>query len=84
MRNFAPGDAEVSRRFSASVRAAFEEDKAVLERVHRGMANRRTPHINLKIDTGPLRFRRRLAQLIDAEAASAEALPTDSPAAAAG
>jgi phenylpropionate dioxygenase-like ring-hydroxylating dioxygenase large terminal subunit len=84
MRNFAPCDAEVSRRFSASVRAAFEEDKAVLERVHRGMANRRTPHINLKIDTGPLRFRRRLAQLIDAEAAAAEALPTDSPAAAAG
>ena len=71
MRNFAPGDDEVSRRFSASVRAAFSEDKAVLERVHQGMADRRTPNLDLRIDAGPLRFRRRLAQLIEAEGSAA-------------
>ncbi len=67
MRNFAPDDADVSRRFAESVRFAFSEDKAILEAVHRGIANERTPHIDLKIDAGPLRFRRRLAQLIETE-----------------
>jgi vanillate O-demethylase monooxygenase subunit len=67
LRNFAPGDAEVSAVFAASVRAAFEEDKVVLEAVQRGMQNPRTPNIDLKIDAGPSRFRRRLRQLIEAE-----------------
>ncbi len=67
MRNFAPDDPEVSARFATSVRGAFEEDKAVLEAVHRGMANKRTPNLDLKIDVGPLRFRRRLEQMIAAE-----------------
>jgi vanillate O-demethylase monooxygenase subunit len=67
MRNFAPGDEEVSRRFDASVRAAFEEDRVILEAVHRGIAQQRTPHINLPIDAGPLRFRRRVAEMIEAE-----------------
>ncbi|MCB1882860.1 MAG: aromatic ring-hydroxylating dioxygenase subunit alpha [Geminicoccaceae bacterium] len=68
MRNFAPDDSEVSRRFASSVRGAFEEDRAVLEAVHQGMANKRTPNLDLKIDVGPLRFRRGLAKLIEAEA----------------
>lgn len=67
MRNFAPDDAEVSRRFTQSVRAAFEEDRVILNAVQKGMANKRSPNINLKIDTGPLRFRRTLAKLIEAE-----------------
>ena len=67
MRNFAPGDEEVSRRFDASVRAAFEEDRVILEAVHRGMAQERTPHLNLPIDAGPLRFRWRVAEMIEAE-----------------
>src|SRR5690606_34270594 len=67
MRNFAPGDEEVSRRFSDSVRAAFAEDRVVLNAVHKGMTNKRTPNIDLKIDTGPLRFRRNLANLIAGE-----------------
>jgi phenylpropionate dioxygenase-like ring-hydroxylating dioxygenase large terminal subunit len=75
MRNCAPGDAQVSKLFSDSVRAVFQEDKVILEKVHRGMAERRTPNIDLKIDTGPMRFRRRLAQLIEAEAGS-QAAPT--------
>ncbi len=73
MRNFAPGDAEVSARFAASVRGAFEEDRVVLEAVHEGMAARTTPNIDLGIDAGALRFRRRLAELVAAEQAGADA-----------
>jgi phenylpropionate dioxygenase-like ring-hydroxylating dioxygenase large terminal subunit len=67
MRNFAPNDPDVSAQFAKSVRGAFEEDKTVLEAVHKGMANKVTPNLDLKIDVGPLRFRRRVAQLIAAE-----------------
>jgi hypothetical protein len=73
MRNFAPDDEAVSNTLAAAVRAAFEEDRVVLEAVHRGMARMATPNINLPIDSGPLRFRRRLAQLIEAERARAGA-----------
>ncbi|MDE2396122.1 MAG: aromatic ring-hydroxylating dioxygenase subunit alpha [Burkholderiales bacterium] len=75
MRNFAPGDAEVSRQFAESVRFAFSEDRVILQAVHKGIANERTPHIDLKIDVGQLRFRRRLAQLIEAERQPAAAVP---------
>ncbi len=67
MRNFAPDSAKISAEFAASVRGAFSEDRVVLEAVHKGMANKRTPNLDLKIDTGPLRFRRNLAKLIEAE-----------------
>jgi phenylpropionate dioxygenase-like ring-hydroxylating dioxygenase large terminal subunit len=67
-RNFAPGDEEVSAMFAKSVRAAFLEDKAVLEAVQLGMDNKLTPNLDLKIDAGPLRFRRRLAAMIAEEA----------------
>ena len=67
MRNFAPDDAEISRQFATSVRGAFEEDRPILEAVHKGFAEQRTPNIDLKIDVGPLRFRRRLAQMIKDE-----------------
>ena len=67
MRNFAPDDEEISRQFAKSVRGAFDEDRAVLNAVHKGMANKRTPNLDLKIDVGPLRFRRNLARLIEAE-----------------
>jgi vanillate O-demethylase monooxygenase subunit len=67
MRNFAPDDQEVSRQFATSVRGAFDEDRAVLNAVHKGMANKRTPNLDLKIDVGPMRFRRNLSKLIAAE-----------------
>lgn len=67
MRNFAPDDAAVSQTFATSVRGAFEEDRVVLKAVHRGMANKRTPHLDLKIDVGPLRFRRTLERMIAEE-----------------
>ena len=66
-RNFAPNDAEVSRQFGAAVRAAFEEDKVVLEAVQRGIENTRTPTQPLYIDAGPARFRREMQRRIDAE-----------------
>ena len=55
--------------FATSVRGAFDEDRAVLTAVHKGMANKRTPNLDLKIDVGPMRFRRNLAKLIEAEQA---------------
>ena len=67
MRNFAPYDAKVSAEFAKSVRGAFDEDRAVLTAVHKGMAEKRTPNLDLKIDVGPLRFRRNLSKLIEAE-----------------
>ena len=67
MRNFAADDAEISRQFAVSVRGAFEEDRPILEAVHKAFAEQRTPNIDLKIDVGPLRFRRRLAQMIKDE-----------------
>jgi phenylpropionate dioxygenase-like ring-hydroxylating dioxygenase large terminal subunit len=67
MRNFAPDDVEISKQFASSVRGAFEEDRTVLSAVHKGIANKRTPNLDLKIDVGPLRFRRNLAKLIEAE-----------------
>jgi len=66
-RNFAPDDSAVSRVFAQSVRGAFEEDKVVLEAVQLGMEQALTPHLDLVIDGGPSRFRRRLKQLVQAE-----------------
>lgn len=73
MRNFAPGDAEVSRQFTESVRFAFGEDKLILEAVQKGTDHARVPPIGLKIDLGPTRFRRAMAQLIADEQALAPA-----------
>jgi vanillate O-demethylase monooxygenase subunit len=68
-RNCAPGDEEVSASFATAVRAAFEEDKQILEAVHVGMQNSHSSHIDLPSDAGPTRFRLRLATLIRAEEA---------------
>lgn len=67
MRNFAPGDEAVSQKFAVSVRGAFEEDRVVLNAVQIGMDTRTSPNLDLKIDAGPLRFRRRIDRLIEAE-----------------
>lgn len=67
MRNSEPRNQEISTRMSAAARAAFEEDRVVLEAVHRGIANETTPHINLGLDAGSLRFRRELDALIKQE-----------------
>jgi phenylpropionate dioxygenase-like ring-hydroxylating dioxygenase large terminal subunit len=66
-RNTDPGNDEITARIVANARSAFEEDRLVLEAVHRGMASATTPHINLALDAGSLRFRRNLETLIEQE-----------------
>ena len=68
-RNVHPNDEEVSKSFAASVLFAFTEDKVILGAVQRGMEARRTSNIDLRSDAGGTRFRRRLAQMIEQEAA---------------
>lgn len=69
MRNFSPDDQAVSEQFSQDVRAAFAEDRAVLNAVHAGM-KKRPSRLDLPLDSGPLRFRRRMQQMIAAERAA--------------
>ncbi len=66
-RNTDPNDAAITERITAGARTAFEEDRVILEAVHAGMANKATPHLDLALDAGALRFRRGLQALIDAE-----------------
>lgn len=73
MRNFAPNDQAVSDALARNVRNAFEEDKVIMQAVHRGMSNKKGHNIDLKIDKGPLHFRKRLAQMIAAEKPSLHA-----------
>ncbi|KGF69558.1 (2Fe-2S)-binding protein [Hoeflea sp. BAL378] len=67
MRNFAPGDEEVSAQFGRAVQAAFEEDRIVLNAVQIGMDTMTTPNLNLKIDKGPIKFRQQIERMVDAE-----------------
>ena len=67
LRNFAPNDMRVSSQLAESVRNAFAEDRVILEAVHRGMANKRTPNMSLGIDKGPLAFRRGIAERVASE-----------------
>jgi phenylpropionate dioxygenase-like ring-hydroxylating dioxygenase large terminal subunit len=67
LRNVSPHDTEASRLMGESVRGAFEEDRLILNAVQQSFAETRTPHIDIAIDSAPLRFRRRLRQLIAAE-----------------
>ena len=60
----------MTAEIATSVSGAFDEDRAVLTAVHKGMANKQTPNLDLKIDVGPMRFRRQLAKLIAAEQAA--------------
>ncbi len=67
LRNFAVGDAEVSRVMDEGVTAAFAEDKAILNAVQQGFAHQITRNIDLASDRAPLLFRRHLSELIAAE-----------------
>lgn len=68
LRNIRPDDAALSEMMSEDVRQAFEEDRVVLNAVQKGMDDKRSAHIDLPIDGGPLRFRRQLAAMIAQEA----------------
>lgn len=68
LRNLRPDDEDLSRMMSNDVRTAFEEDRAVLNEVQIGMRDKTSPHIDLSIDAGQLRFRRQLEAMITEEA----------------
>jgi phenylpropionate dioxygenase-like ring-hydroxylating dioxygenase large terminal subunit len=67
LRNFSPEDNALSKAMDDGVRAAFAEDRVVLEAVHEGFRNQATRNLDLAIDRAPLTFRRQLLQLIAAE-----------------
>jgi vanillate O-demethylase monooxygenase subunit len=67
VRNFSPGDDQLDRTMTEAVRSAFEEDRVILSAVQRGFAESSTPNIDLATDAAPLRFRRRLAEMIAQE-----------------
>ena len=70
-RNTDAHDQALTERIAAGAKAAFEEDRVVLEAVHQGMKSPRTPNIGLLLDTGASRFRKALAERIAAEEAAA-------------
>ena len=66
-RNTDADDEVLTQRIAAGAKAAFEEDKVVLEAVHRGMKNRSTQTTGLLLDAAANRFRAGLTALIEAE-----------------
>ena len=72
-RNTDPHDKAISEKMNAGALMAFNEDKAILEAVHKGMEAMVTPHIDLGLDLGAKTFRQKLNRLIEEEAQSAEA-----------
>jgi phenylpropionate dioxygenase-like ring-hydroxylating dioxygenase large terminal subunit len=72
-RNTDPDDEAISETMNKGAYNAFIEDRDVLEAVHAGMANRRTPSLDLALDAGALRFRKLLKARIEAETASSSA-----------
>ena len=66
-RNTDPHDKAISEKMNDGARMAFEEDRAVLEKVHAGMKSPATPFIDLGLDTGAKLFRLMLSRKIEAE-----------------
>jgi vanillate O-demethylase monooxygenase subunit len=73
-RNIRPEDKALSEMMSEDVKHAFEEDREVLNEVQKGMTQKTTPHIDLNIDGGQLRFRRQLEIMIEQERTADAAL----------
>lgn len=67
-RNSDPDNQEMSKFMNDGAYMAFNEDREVLEKVHLGMKNATTPHIDLGLDAGAKQFRRILDRAIEAEA----------------
>ncbi len=66
-RNSDPDNQDTNDRMFAGATMAFNEDKVVLEQVHNGMKNRQTPYLNLGLDAGAMRFRKKVSRMIKAE-----------------
>ncbi len=67
LRNIRPKDEALSQTMSDGVRAAFEEDRLILNALQQGMREKPEGHISMRSDTGSFQFRRRLGKLIAAE-----------------
>ena len=68
LRNFSHNDREIDDQIRKDLRAAFAEDKAVLEAIQQEVdVNSNLKPIHLAIDAGPLRMRRILDQMISQE-----------------
>ena len=67
LRNIRPDDEALSQLMTEDVQHAFEEDRAVLNEVQKGMSNKTSPNIDLPIDGGQLRFSRQLQAMINEE-----------------
>ena len=68
-RNSDPDNQATSDAMFDGAVMAFNEDKEVLEQVHAGMKNRRSPYLNLGLDAGAMRFRNKIDRLIAREEA---------------
>lgn len=66
-RNTDPNDKEISKKMNEGAYMAFEEDRAILTAVHRGMKHKKTPNLDLRLDAGAKLFRKQLQSLIDSE-----------------
>ncbi|SEN16338.1 vanillate O-demethylase monooxygenase subunit [Pseudorhodobacter antarcticus] len=66
--NAIPGRPDMAERMFAGATMAFNEDKAILEAVQRGMAIEGVP-LNLGLDAGAMRFRKLVERMIAAERA---------------
>lgn len=68
IRNAAVGDEAASAQMDAMFRIAFDEDKAILEAIEaqERLPQKRKP-IRLAIDKGPMVYRKRIRDLVEAE-----------------
>jgi len=66
-RNTDPEDKLISEKMNAGARAAFLEDKEILEAVQIGMEDMEIPNIDLALDAGAKLFRVKLQRLINEE-----------------
>ena len=60
-------DESMAERLNEGAVFAFNEDRVVLEAVHKGMKNKQSAHLNLGLDAGSMRFRKMLDDAILSE-----------------
>ena len=60
-------DETVRHKLNEGARGAFEEDRVVLEAVDKGMSEKRRYNLDLQLDIGSRKFRKKLNTLIKAE-----------------
>ena len=75
-RNTDPQDEGITQRIASGAKAAFEEDRLILEAVHQSRKHKTTPTTGPLLDAAASRFRQGLARLIAVEAGT----QADSPA----